>query len=76
MDDDENEATLIEELRTEAAAQKATMLAILRVIEDQRPGATILVAQDLAEQADRVGQIDPALSEALWDLSDEIRVRG
>ena len=76
MDDDENDAALIEELRTELAAQKAAMLAILRVIEDQRPGATILVAQEVAEQADRVGQIDQALSDALWDLSDEIRVRG
>ena len=76
MDDDENLSALVDELRTEAAAQKAAMLAILRVIEDQRPGATILVAQEVAEQADRVGQIDQALSDALWDLSDEIRVRG
>ena len=76
MDDDDNDAALIEELRTEIAAQKAAMLAILRVIEDNRPGATIMVAQEVAEQADRVGQIDQPLSDALWDLSDEIRMRG
>ena len=76
MDDDENDAALIDELRTEIAAQKAAMLAILRVIEDSRPGAMILVAQDVAEMADRVGQIDQPLSDALWDLSDEIRTRG
>ena len=75
MDDDENDAALIEDLRTEIAAQKAAMLAIMRVLEDTRPGATILVAQDVAEQADRVGQIDQPLSDALWDLSDEIRTR-
>ncbi|MBU2358716.1 MAG: hypothetical protein KKB02_07290 [Alphaproteobacteria bacterium] len=73
MDDDENEAALIEALRTEAAAQKIALMAMMRMIEGIRPGATILVAQDLAGNADRVGGIDEGMSNALWDLSDEFR---
>ena len=75
MDDDENEKNLIDELRTEAAAQKIALMAMMRVIEDIRPGATILVAQELAESADRSSGIDKGMSDALWDLSDEFRTR-
>jgi hypothetical protein len=79
IDDDENDRDFLIGLTNDLAAQKAAIMAILRVLEDIRPTAATHVADALSEQAKRIGSIasDTAetLADALDDFADEIRVQ-